>query len=147
MNSWFEVKCKYTRQYEDGRLKRVTEPYLIDAMSFTEAESRAFEEVGNTTPGEFLITAIKRENFADIFAYDDADDWYKCVVKYVTVDEDSGKERSVANNFLLTAESVKQATERIHESLSDMMADYEVTSVSLTPIVEVMPYVSKPELA
>ena len=140
MNSWFEVKCKYTKQFEDGRLKRVTDTYLIDATSFTEAESRAYEEVAEGIKGEFQITAIKRENFHDIFAYDDGNDWYKCVVKFITIDEDSGKSKKVSNRFLLTAESVKQATERIHESLSGLMSGYEVTSVSLTPIVDVVSY-------
>lgn len=139
MIEWFEVKCKYTKQLDNGSLKRVTEPYLFNAVSFTDAESRAYEEVGEFVKGEFMITAIKRENFSDIFNYEDSEDWYKCVVKFESFDDDSSRSKLTTNNFLLTAESVKQATERINESLKGLMSDFEVTSVSLTPIVDVLP--------
>jgi len=141
MNSWFEVKMKYVKQLEDGRLKRVTEPYLIDAQSFTEAEARAYEEVGKSVNGEFIIVSITRKDFADIFHYEDSEDWYLCKLSYVSYDEDTGKEKKKSQNFLVTAETPKMAYNRIKESLSDMTVEYEVTSVSLTSIVEVMPYV------
>lgn len=146
INDWFEVKCKYTKQLENGNLKRVTEPYLISAVSFTDAETRAYKEVGELVRGEFTITAIKRENFVDIFAYDDCEDWYKCVVKFESFDDDSARSKLTVNNFLLTAESVRQATERINESLNTTLADFEVTSVALTPIADVMPMVAIEDL-
>jgi len=140
MNSWFTIKVKYTKQLEDGRLKRVTEPYLVDAISFTDAEARIYEEVGTNIKGEFLITGISKTDYADIFYYEDADDWYKCKLTYVTADADSGKEKKVSNNFLVTAHNVKQAFERIKESLSDMTVTFEIPSIMLSPIVEVLPY-------
>ena len=140
MNSWFTIKVKYTKQLEDGRLKRVTEPYLVDAISFTDAEARIYEEVGTHVKGEFLITGISKTDYADIFYYEDAEDWYKCKLTYVSVDADSGKEKKISNNFLVTAHNVKQAYERIKESLADMTVTFEVPSIMLSPIVEVMPY-------
>jgi hypothetical protein len=140
MNSWFTIKVKYTKQLEDGRLKRVTEPYLVDAISFTDAEARIYEEVGTNVKGEFIITGISKTDYADIFYYEDADDWYKCKLTYVSVDADSGKEKKISNNFLVTAHNVKQAYERIKESLADMTVTFEVPSIMLSPIVEVMPY-------
>ena len=140
MNSWFTIKVKYTKQLEDGRLKRVTEPYLVDAISFTDAEARIYEEVGTNIKGEFLITGISKTDYADIFYYEDADDWYKCKLTYVSVDADSGKEKKMSNNFLVTAGTVKEAYERIKESLSDMTVTFEIPSIMLSPIVEVMPY-------
>jgi len=140
MNSWFTIKVKYTKQLEDGRLKRVTEPYLVDAISFTDAEARIYEEVGTNIKGEFLITGISKTDYADIFYYEDADDWYKCKLSYVSVDADSGKEKKVSNNFLVTASSVKEAYERIKESLSEMTVTFEIPSIMLSPIVEVLPY-------
>ena len=140
MNSWFTIKVKYTKQLEDGRLKRVTEPYLVDAVSFTDAEARIYEEVGTNIQGEFLITGISKTDYADIFYYEDADDWYKCKLTYVSVDADSGKEKKVSNNFLVTAATVREAYDRIKESLSDMTVSFEIPSIALSPIVEVMPY-------
>ena len=137
---WFTVKVKYTKQMEDGRLKRVTEPYLVDAVSFTEAEARIYNEVGQGVQGEMAITGISRTDFADIFYYEDSEDWYKCKLTYITMDEESGKEKKTANNFLVTAHSVKDAFERIKESLSDMTVTFEIPTISLTSIVEVLPY-------
>ena len=140
MNNWYEVKAKFTKQLEDGRLKRVTEPYLVDALTFGEAEERVFEEVGEHQQGEFLITGIAKRDFADIFYFEDSDDWYKCKLTYVTIDGDEGKEKKVSNYFLVTADSVKQASERIKDSLSDMTVTFEIPSIVLSPIVEILPY-------
>lgn len=140
MNNWYEVKVKYTKQLEDGRLKRVTEPYLIGEATFGEAEKRIFEEVGNNVKGEFLITAIAKREFKDLFCYEDSNDWYKCKVTYVSIDGDEGKEKKISSDFLVTASSVKEAHERIKESLSDMIATFEVQAIILTPIVDVFPY-------
>nr|WP_299205295.1 DUF4494 domain-containing protein [uncultured Brumimicrobium sp.] len=140
MNNWFTVKVKYTKQLEDGRLKRVTEPYLVDSVSFTDAEARIYEEVGQSVQGEFLITGISKTEYADIFYYDDSDVWYKCKLTYVSIDGDEGKEKKISNNFLVTASNVKEAYDRIQESLSDMTVTFEVPSIMITPIVEVLPY-------
>lgn len=121
MNSWFTVKVKYTKQLDNGALKRVSEPYLVAAMTFTDAEARIYEELGTIIRGEFHVVGITRTELHDIFAYDDADIWYKVKVKYETADADSEKTRKVTQNFLVSAGSVKEAYERIKESLSTLM--------------------------
>jgi len=141
MNSWYTVKIKYIKELEDGRLKSVSEPYLVDSVSFTDAEARMYEEVGSQVRGEFLITGITKTDYADIFYYDDCDEWYKCKVTYESMDADSGKSKNVSNNYLVTAASVHQAYERINESLSEMLVTIEIPSIALSPIVEVLPYV------
>jgi len=140
MNNWFTVKVKYTKQLDNGSLKRVSEPYLLAAMTFTDAEARINEELGQIIRGEFNVVGINRTEVHDIFAYDDADVWHKCKVRYETMDADSEKSRKVNQNFLVTAGSVKQAYERIKESLSTLMVDFEIPSVVVSPIVEVFPY-------
>ncbi|MDB2697923.1 DUF4494 domain-containing protein, partial [Crocinitomicaceae bacterium] len=141
MNSWYTVKIKYIKELEDGRLKSVTEPYLVDSVSFTDAEARMYEEVGSQVRGEFIITGITKTDYADIFYYDDCDDWYKCKVTYESMDADSGKSKKVSNNYLVTAANVHQAYERINESLSEMLVTIDIPSIMLSPIVEVLPYV------
>lgn len=140
MNTWYTVKVKYTKEFTDGTLKRVTEPYLLSAMSFTEAEARIYKEVGENIRGEFLVTAMAKTDFQDIFFYDDAEDWYKAKVDYVTEDADTGKEKKIVNNFLVTAHSVKEAYERIDESLKGLMVSYETPTISKTKIVEIFTY-------
>ena len=140
MNSWMECKVKYTKQLENGALKRVTEPYLLAAYTFTDAEARIYDELGSIIRGEFHVMAITRKEIHDIFAYDDADVWYAVKVKYDNYDADSDKSRKVTQNFLVSANSVKEATERIKESLSTMLVDFEITSVIKSPIVDIFPF-------
>ncbi len=140
MNNWFTVKVKYTKQLDNGALKRVNEPYLLSALSFTEAEARIYEELGQIIRGEFNVTGITRTELHDIFVYDDADVWYKCKVKYESMDADTEKSKKVTQNLFVTAGSVEQAAERIREQLSTLTVDFEIPSVVASPIVEVFPY-------
>ena len=142
MNSWHTVKVKYTKQLQDGTLKRVTEPYLVNSISFTDAEARIHQEIGEFVRGEFLVTSIAKTDFADIFHYDDADIWYKAKVQYVSEDLDSGKEKKVSNNFLISAHNVKEAYERIEESLKGLQVDFDIPAIAITPILEIFPYVA-----
>ena len=140
MNNWMTVKVRYTKQLDNGSFKRVTEPYVLAAMSFTDAEARIYEELGSIIRGEFTVVSITRTEFHDIFHYEDADVWYKSVISYGTEDEDTGKTKKVKNTFLVTASSVAEATERTKESLSGMMVDFNIDAVSITPIVDLFPY-------
>lgn len=140
MNNWFTVKVKYTKQLENGTFKRVTEPYLLAAMTFTDAEARIYEELGQTIRGEFLVTAITRTDVHDIFQYDESDSWFKCKVQYDKMDEESDRKKSITNIFLVSADSVKEANERLVESLSTLMIDYRISSVVQDPLVDVFPH-------
>lgn len=140
MNNWFTVKVKYTKQLDNGALKRVSEPYLLAAMTFTDAEARIYEELGQIIRGEFNVVGIARTEIHDIFAYDDSDVWYKVKVKYESADADSEKAKKVSQNFLVSADSVKEAYERIKESLSTLLVDFEIPSITVSPIVEIFPY-------
>lgn len=139
MYNWFTVKVKYTKQLENGTFKRVSEPYLLAAMTFTDAEARIYEELGSIIKGEFDVVGISRTEIHDIFAYDDADVWYKCKVTYENQDADSDKVKKVSQNFLVSADSVKEAFDRIKESLSTLMVDFLIPSIIVSPIVEIFP--------
>lgn len=140
MNTWFTVKVKYTKQLENGDFKRVTEPYLIAAMTFTDAEMRTQEELASSIRGEVNVTSIAKTDYHDIFYYEDSETWYKCKITYEGVTEDSEKPKKVTQNFLITAQSVKEAYERMQESLSTLMVDFIIPSITVSPIVEVIPF-------
>lgn len=142
MKTWFMCKVKYQKEEENGKVKNVTEPYLVDAMSFTEAEARIYEELGSIIRGEFIVSGISKSRIIDIFHYDDSDVWYKCKVTY-SVEEESGKEKKIKNYMLVTASDVKQAYERIFESLNNMLVPFTVPEILETPIVEIFPYISE----
>ena len=140
MNTWFKVKVKYTKQLESGSFKRVSEPYLLSAMTFTDAEARIYEELGSFIRGEFSVMGITREDIQDIFQYDDADSWFKCKISYDNIDDDGDKKRTVTQNFLVSAKTVKDSYERIEESLETLMLDYQIISIIASPIIEIFPY-------
>jgi hypothetical protein len=140
MNSWFTVKVKYTKQLENGTFKRVSEPYVLAAMTFTDAEARIYEELGSSIRGEFLVTGIARTDVHDIFQYDDTEAWYKCKVTYDKVDDEPDKKKTITQNFLVSADTVKEAYERVQESLGSLMIDFNITAVAASPIVEIFPY-------
>ncbi len=143
MNSWFTVKVKYTKQLENGTFKRVSEPYLLAAMTFTDAEARIYEELGSSIRGEFQVMGITRTDLHDIFQYDDAEQWFKCKVTYDRIDEDGEKAKTISQNFLVTAANVKESYERMEESLATLMIDFNVVSITASPIVEIFPYLEE----
>jgi hypothetical protein len=146
MRTWFLCKVKYAKENEQGLLKNVSEQYLVDAVSFTEAEARIYDMLGSTIRGDFQVTNISKSNFVDVFHYEDIDVWHKCKITYVIADADSGKEKKVTQYMLVTAHDVKEAYERIHESLNNMLVTFRVPDVTESAIVEVFPYEKDEEL-
>lgn len=140
MRTWFLCKVKYAKENEQGLLKNVSEQYLVDAVSFTEAEARIYDMLGSVIRGDFQVTNISKSNIVDVFFYDDVDIWHKCKITYVVADADSGKEKKVTQYMLVTAHNVKEAYERIYESMSNMLVTFNVPDVNESPIVEIFPY-------
>jgi hypothetical protein len=134
--SWFTVKVKYTKHLEDGRIKRVNEPYLLQAENFTDAEAKAHEEVGAMVRGEFDVVSITRTEFHEIVSDLDADTWFKCKITFEdTVDE---KPKKISHVYLVSGETVNAADARLKEHLKDSMLSFEVQSVVLSPIVDII---------
>ena len=96
MHTWFECKIRYEKVMENGMQKKVTEPYLVDALSFTEAEARIIEEMTPFISGEFTVSDIKRANYSEIFTSEEeaADRWFKCKLIFITLDDKSGAEKN-----------------------------------------------------
>jgi len=141
MNNWFECKVKYDKiDEQSGKEKTVTEPYLVDALSFTEAEERMHKQMEAYISGEFEVAGIKKEKLADVFPFDDADKWYKCKVVYVDVDEKTGKEKKSAYAMLVMANTLKQACDNLEECLKDVIIPWEMKSVAESPILDIFPY-------
>lgn len=140
MSMWFYCKLKYQKELENGSLQTVNEEYLVDALSFTEAEARIHLELSGTHR-EFDLINVTRMRLADLFHYDDAETWFKCKVVYISVDERNGKEKKVNNVMLVSANDVKQAYERIQEGLRTMIVPFDITDVNTTNILEIFPYV------
>ena len=148
MHNWFECKIRYTKIMENGMNKKVTEPYLVDALSFTEAESRIIEEITPYMTGEFVVSGVARANYSELFFSDEesADKWYKCKLYFITLDEKTGFEKKEATNVLVQASDLKDAIKKLDEGMKDTMANYEIASVSETAIMDVYPYEADPDV-
>lgn len=139
---WFEGKVRYEKIAENGMNKKVTEPYLVDALSFTEAESRLIEELTPFVQGEFSVSDIKRANYSELFPSDkeEADKWYKCKLNFITLDEKSGAEKKKSTYMLVQATDLRDAIKNLDEKMKGTMSDYEISSVAETAIMDVYPY-------
>lgn len=142
MNTWFECTAKYIKIDENGREKKVSESYLLDALSFTEAENRIYKELESMVSGEFNVSKIAKTNIAEIISSDDGDRWFKAKVAFISIDEESGKEKRTAQYVLVLAKTVKDAFEKVIDNMQGMMADFEISAISESTIMDIFPYLS-----
>ena len=142
MSEWFECKVRYEKTLENGLVKKVTEPYLVDALSFTEAEKRFIEEIEPFMSGDFQVTDIKRAKYAELFEADEeaADRWFKAKVAFITLDEKSGAEKRSNQNMLIQAADLRDAVKRLDKGMEGTMADYVIASIAETPIMDIFHY-------
>ena len=140
MHSWFECKVSFEKVLENGMQKKVTEPYLVDALSFTEAEARIIEEIRPFISGEFTVTDIKRARLSELFFNESGDRFYKIKVYFITLDEKSGAEKKTAAQMLAQACTLKEAIAVLEEGMKGTMADYTIASVTETMLMDVFPF-------
>lgn len=124
---------------DNGLIKQVKEEYLIDAMSFTEAEARVLQEVGEGMR-EVVVDAIARSPINEVVMYGDTDLWCKCKVTYSLADEETEKEKKVTTYLLINANDTKEAYERCTEHLKEMLVPFEITKIEETKIIEIYEY-------
>lgn len=137
MAQWFECKVRYDKLMENGMQKKVNEPYMVDALSFTEAEARIIEEVTPFISGDFSVSAVKRTNISEIFWDDSADKWYHVKVNFITIDEKSAVEKKTTSHILVAASDFKGALDNFMEGMKGTMADFEIASIAETTIMDV----------
>jgi hypothetical protein len=130
---------------ENGIQKKVTEPYLVDALSFTEAEARITEEIRPFISGEFTIADIKRARFSEIFFNENGDRFYRIKVFFITLDEKSGAEKKTTVQMLAQASTLKDAISIMEDGMKGSMADYTIAAVAETMLEDVFPYAVKEE--
>jgi len=138
-STWFECKIRYERTMDDGLQKKVTEPYLVDAMSFTEAEQRIIEETNHFISGDFEVKDIKRCNFSEV-VFDDnsnADRWFKAKLQFISINEKTQKEKRTNFIYLVNAANIDAAWRNINEVMGKTMIDYDIASVAETAIMDV----------
>ncbi|MDE5773676.1 MAG: DUF4494 domain-containing protein [Muribaculaceae bacterium] len=139
MALWFECKVRYDKMQENGSVKKVNEPYLVDALSFTEAESRIIEEMKPYIKGDFTVSAVKKTKIAEIFFDERGDKYYMVKYNMLMLDEKTGNEKKSAVYSLVQAGDFEMALANFLESMKGTMGDYEIASISETLLMDVFP--------
>ena len=142
---WFECKIRYEKIMEDGLPKKVSEVYVVDALSFSEAEERIMEEMSPYISGEIELVDVKIAPYREVFFADDnlADQWFKAKLSFITIDERTDKEKRTSMMYLVNAGNISSAINNIGEVMSGTMIDYVTTSISATKIFDVFEYKKK----
>ena len=138
--NWFECIISYEKMMENGIQKKVREKFLINSLSFTEAEARITEEIRPYINGEFVIADIKRAKLSELFFNDNGDRFFKAKVCFITLDERSGTEKKTVVQMLAQASSLREALQVVNKGMEGTLADYFIASLSETAIMDVFPY-------
>jgi len=141
MQKWFECTIKYEKQLEEGKIAKITERYLVDALTFSEAEARIIKEMKPFISGEFEVANINPQKYSELFWNEKCDKWFKTKVNFIVLDEEKGVEKKVANYMLVQANDLKEARELLVEGMKGSQADWEIASISETKIIDVYKYI------
>lgn len=139
MNNYFETKVRYSKELENGKEKMITEVYIVDGLSFTEVEARIIKEMQAFISTEFEVSAITKTKYTELVkdSSEKADKWFKCKLMFISLDEKSGEEKKTAYYYLVQAEDLEHAKNNVSELMKTSMADYEISSISETKIMDV----------
>ncbi|MCI6336051.1 MAG: DUF4494 domain-containing protein [Sodaliphilus sp.] len=138
MSQWFETKVKYDKTMLDtGAIKSVTEPYLVDALSFTEAEARITKEMEPFVSGELTVTAVRKVRFEDVLYHEGGDRWYKVKINMITIDEKTGAEKRSASFSLVQASEFKLALDYFLEAIKSVLFDFEIVNITEMAYIDV----------
>ncbi len=140
MHNWFECRARYEKMLENGMQKKVTEPYLVDALSHTEAEARFIEEIKPYINGEFEVVGIKPAKINELFFNENGDRFYRAKIYFISLDEKSGSEKRTATTMYAQASDIKEALAVIEKGMSGTLTDYVIGGINETSIMDVFPY-------
>ena len=139
MSAWYQGKIRYQKIDEKDKTSKITEVYLVDAVSYTDAEARIYSTVASNTP-DFHLFGLSRMKLQEVFFVEDgAETWFKVKVNFMSFDEKSQKEKRTPFNMLINAENPLEAYQLITERLGTV-EDYQITDINITNILEVIPY-------
>lgn len=138
----YECGVRYERTMENGMTKKVTELYLVDALSFAEAEGRIIKEMQPFMSGEFDVVTIKRTNYSEIVenGADSADKWFKAKLMFISIDEKTAKEKKQTVYFIVKASDINNAHSVVVEHMQTSAIDYEIATLDETKIMDLFRY-------
>ena len=137
--SWFDCKITYEKEInQSGKMRKVSESYLVDAESFTEAETRISEEMHSR--GSYIVDSVRKVRLYELFLDDKSERYYKSKVGFITLDEKAGVEKRKFVQIIVQADDLDEALENLHKGMKDTLGDYEVASITETTYMDVFKY-------
>jgi hypothetical protein len=140
--NWFSVAVKYEKTAEEGKIVKAVENYLVDALSFTEAEARINTEMKPFISGEFIVSKVRRARINELFTTNMSDKIYSAKVMFISLDEDKGVEKRTPSKMITRASDIEDAFKSINEGMKGTMADYEIYSITETNFIDIYEYVA-----
>lgn len=140
MALWIKTAVRYDKIQQNGSVKKVTDNYLIDALSFTEAEARITEEVTPYISGDFNVSSVKKSKVAEVFWNEDGERWYEVKVGFITIDEKTAVEKRTVSVIMVQACDFTNAVENFNAGMKGTMADFEIVSIAETNIIDVFKF-------
>lgn len=137
MNTYFESTVQYEKPLETGSQKKVTEHYIFDAMTFTEAEARTIVELTPFVSGDLFIKDIKRKQYESIIRNDNAEKWYDCKINQITLDEKTGAEKKVPMMLLVQAKNSDEASTAVSAFMHESLIEWEIHTIRETQLIDV----------
>ena len=143
--NWYEVVIRYDKTQEDGMTKKVNEYYVVDALTFGEAEETITKEMSMSISGEFEVKNITPASYHEIFFSDNDNDdrWFKTKLSFITIDEKTEKEKRTAVTYLVQASTLNTAMKNIEETMKGSMIDYVISNISETKFMDVFEHNGK----
>ena len=138
MELYFETTVKYSKLQENGKVKKVNEPYLVNALSFTEAEAKVIEEVTPYISGDFTVSAVKKTNIEEVFPSTEGDYWYNVKINFISFDEKTHAEQVTPANYLVQAPDFEKALHNFFDIMKGTIMDYVISSITETKIMDVL---------
>lgn len=137
-SKFFQTGVRYQKVLEDGTETKVTEQYVVDALSFTECEARIIEYMSGYGHTDVEVMTIKRVGFAELFLsdIDDEDKYYECVMNFITIDEKTNKEKRTKTRYLVQGKTIENARKNVDDVMGKTMIDYDIVSLKETPILD-----------
>nr|DAL02878.1 MAG TPA: protein of unknown function (DUF4494) [Caudoviricetes sp.] len=137
MANYIETRIRYDKMRDNGTIKKTTERFLVDALSFTEAEARIIEEQTPYISGDFTVSAVKKSKVAEIMRDEIGDKWYRAKVVFITIDEKTAAEKRTPTIIMVQAANFKAALSNLEVGMRGTMADWDVAEIAETPIMDV----------
>ena len=129
---FFEVGVSYIDAIE----KKRKETFIVKAISFAEAEDKAYLDFKDYAVTDIDVLSVKISNVTEVILdeNDEKEKYYKVKYSVIVLDEKSAKEKRIPHYLLFNASSIDEAREMYKREMAGCMSDIILESITETKI-------------